>query len=1021
MSLQGLKGIAVAMVLAASLGAAHAADELVVHAYEDGAAGTGLEVVVDGEQSERLDGTGSATFDLAGGRHTVEVLLGGVPVHRFNFTSADGQLVDVTVMLATGEDPKHFVESYFATESARDRASAPTGTYRGRVELDGSALSGAVVTITETGDVVEADAGGNFSVTLPRGLYTLNVTHPQLDASRTENVRVVSGITKQVRYAYGTAGAETAGDVEEVLVLGSFDPTAFGESERFSVNVIETLGIEQLARFGDSDVAASVVRVPSVTVQSGKFVFIRGLGGRYITTSLNGATLPSTDPTKRTVPLDLFPSNIVKQLDIKKSALASMPGESTGGNLVINTRSFPEDASGKLSVSLGYTSGLTGETVDSDPANGSFDFLGFDDGTRDVPPGVSGIAALLSCEVCQSEISSSQRQQLSQIAALQLTDNLELDSTSTTPNVSLGANYGDLLNFRGNDVGFFVAGNYRNGWSQRESGISRTFTTTRDIADDLTFEETTNTVDASGLVALGINVGDSSYQANTLVSRVTDSKVRVAQGLSNDEGAQTYRYSIDWEERQFLSQQFTGEHVLGGGLSANWQVTASNARRYAPDRREVRFDIRGGDGVFDLLIANLSRTYEDLSDDNVDSSFDFDYLFDTPLGDATAEFGAQLIQRERDSDSEVYGFAGNQSEFDSNAPNRRVSDVINPDTITGDGNTGITFANLTTPADSYTAELDLNSVYGMYSQRFASVWQGIIGLRYEDYEQITDTFSVFGAGGPVQSRIDDDIVLPSFTLNWEATESQQVRFAASRTVSRPDFKETANSTFTDDEFDFRVRGNPFLTVSEITNLDLRWEMYWSDTESVSVALFQKTIDDPIERVLLPASGTAGNSRTYDNGEEADLTGIEFDGRRDFEFNDSGSRTLFVAVNASLIDSEIQLDSGDTRRLQGQPDYTFNLVAGYDDVVGGIRHELTALLNQSGETIVDVGTAGLEDIIEEPRTSVDVNYKGFLTQSLTLKAKVGNLLNDEVEFTQGGRTFQRYEKGVTLQAGLDWNF
>ena len=1018
MSLRSLRGIlAVAMMTGA--GIVSAADELVLYAFEDGAAATGLEVVVDGEQSEILDSSGSASFDLSAGRHSVAVLLGGVEVHRFNFSSAAGQLVDVSVSLQSGEDPQQFVESYFPTETARDRAAAPKGTLTGRLRNDGQALSGATVTVAKTGDAAESGSDGSFSLELPRGVYSLQIAHPTLGEPKTEQVRVISGITLQGRYQYGTAGA--ASDIEEVVVLGTFNPSAFGESERYSVNVIETLGIEEIARFGDSDVAASVVRVPSVTVQSDKFVFIRGLGGRYVTTTLNGATLPSTDPTKRTVPLDLFPSNIVKQLDVKKSFLASMPGESTGGNLVINTRSFPDEAAGKLSISLGYTGGLTGETVASDPSDGSYDFLGFDDGSRDVPPGVSGIAALLACEPCQSEISNSQRQQLSQIAALQLTDNLELDSTSTTPNLSLGVNYGDLFTLGANDLGFFAAGNYSNGWSQRESGISRTFTPALEVKDDLEFEEATHAVNASGLVAIGLNSGNNSYQANTLVSRVTESKVRVSEGFSNDEGAETYRYSIDWEERQFLSQQFTGEHVIGNGFTGNWQVTASNARRYAPDRREVRFDVRGGDDVFDLLVSNLSRTYEDLSDDNLDGSFDIDYLFDNGLGDGTAEFGVQIIHRERDADSEIYGFAGNQSAFDSNAPNRLVGDVVNADTITGDGNTGLTFANLTAPSDSYTAELDLNAVYAMYTQRFASSWQAIVGFRYEDYDQITDTFSVFGAGGPVQSRVQDDTVLPSFSLNWEVTDSQQIRFAASRTASRPDFKETANSTFTDDEFNFRVRGNPFLTVSEVTNLDLRWELYWSDTESVSVALFQKTIADPIERVLLPASGTAGNSRTFDNGEDADLLGIEFDGRRDFDLNASGSRSVFIAMNASLIDSEIELAGGETRKLQGQPDYTFNLVAGYDDYAGGFQHEFTALLNQSGETTVDVGTAGLEDIVEEPRLSVNLNYKVILSDSLSLKAKVGNLLNSKVEFTQGGKTFQEYEQGMNFQAGLDWNF
>ena len=162
--------------------------------------------------------------------------------------------------------------------------------------------------------------------------------------------------------------------LEEVVVLGSFDPGAFELSERDMGNIVDTLGVEQLARYGDSDVAASIVRVPGVSVQNDKYVVIRGLGDRYVTANLNGSAMPSTNPSRRTVPLDLFPSSFVNQLDVKKTYLASMPGESTGGNLVINTKTFPDDAFIDLSVQLGGVTGLTGSSVAVDALEGDSDF-----------------------------------------------------------------------------------------------------------------------------------------------------------------------------------------------------------------------------------------------------------------------------------------------------------------------------------------------------------------------------------------------------------------------------------------------------------------------------------------------------------------------------------------------------------------------------------------------------------------------------------------------------------------------
>ena len=250
-------------------------------------------------------------------------------------------------------------------------------------------------------------------------------------------------------------------------------------------------------------------------------------------------------------------------------------------------------------------------------------------------------------------------------------------------------------------------------------------------------------------------------------------------------------------------------------------------------------------------------------------------------------------------------------------------------------------------------------------------------------------------------------------------DDQQVRFALTQTVSRPDFKETANATFYDPEFGFRVRGNPNLKISEVMNGDVRWEKYWSDQETVSVAAFYKDLSDPIERVVLPASGTAGNSRTYQNAESATIYGLEVDGRRDFPFNEALTKTVFVAINASLIESEVEILDGEKRKLQGQPDYTVNFIVGFDDIVNG--HELTLLFNQNGELIRDVGLAGLPNIIEEPRMDLNVNYKYYIGEDLTVNAKLKNILDSDYEFTQGGHVFQSYKKGMEMQLGLDWNF
>jgi len=295
-----------------------------------------------------------------------------------------------------------------------------------------------------------------------------------------------------------------------------------------------------------------------------------------------------------------------------------------------------------------------------------------------------------------------------------------------------------------------------------------------------------------------------------------------------------------------------------------------------------------------------------------------------------------------------------------------------------------------------------------------------VGGRYEFYDQTTDTFDLT-TGEPVQGVVDEASFLPSLGINWFYADDQQLRFAVSQTVARPDFKEASNAVYFDNEFNVRIRGNKDLTISDVFNADLRWEWYFGDNEqdNLSVAAFYKEMTDPIERVVQPASGTAGNTRTFQNSDQAELYGMEVEGRKEFLLTDDYNQTLFVSFNVAYIESEVTAGNQNTRALQGQPEYTSNLVIGYDNLEYG--QQLTLLYNHNGASIADVGVLGAPDVYLEPRGELNLVYRYDISEAATLKARIENLLDQEVEYTQGGQVFQRYDKGTTFQGGFDWNF
>lgn len=1056
------------LLLSALAQYANAADELLVYVF-DGAQGVeGAAVVVDGQPVGTTRADGSLAADLGEGSHVVVITgpTGKKAVARF--AAGNGLLADVVASLDEGEAR---VEVFAQTESSVERRDAPTGTVTITVRKGANLAANQLVVFSGGIGAVNTNAQGQATKSLPRGIYTASV------GDVAARIRVVGGVTRGVtlNLPEDDGVAIELPNLEEVFVVASFDPGNFEVSERDTSNIVDTIGVEMLARFGDSDVAASIVRVPGISVQDDKYVFIRGLGGRYITSTLNNSTMPSTNPSKRTVPLDLFPSNFVSQLDIKKTFLPYMPGESTGGNLVINTKTFPDERGGRITASMGYTSDLTGNTVFVDPIDGTFDDIGWDDGSRKEDITVQTIAELLKVGRVTDESSGVSYEldartegELRRLGGVLIKDGFDFEFQDATPNTSIGVDYGDLFYLDDSELGFYAAVNYKNGWSQRTNGERNSYTPTMDILDNFVFRQYTQSVELSALASIGWNVGNNTFEWNNVLSRVTESQTERSVGEEGDEFQTVYRQTTQWEERQYASTQLVGSHFLNdsGSMFLEWQTTVSQATRYAPDRREIEFRASGARVDSDLFKSEYDfakpndqqsidyvgfaleqgvvlRRYDDLVDDNVDISTDFTWdVFDDGLNFGKVQAGFQFIYRERDSDVSVYGFNINQAQeslLDSD--NLLATDVLyvcgvgdgavpcaenteNPGApplggITNSPNTGLVFNDKTLPSDSYQADLSYNSAYLMYDHTFNATWQFIVGARYETYDQTTNTFSLQGAQEAVESVIDEASVLPSLGINWFYADTQQLRFAVSQTVARPDFKEAASATFYDNEFNFRVRGNPFLTISDIINADLRWEWYPNETDNLSVAAFYKEMTDPIERVVQPASGTAGNSRTFQNSDQAELYGVEIEGRKEFALTDDYNQTVFVSFNTAVIESEVTAANQAVRALQGQPEYTANVVLGYDNLASG--HQLTLLYNQSGESIADVGVSGAPDVIFEPRGELNLVYRYDISEAATLKARAENILDAEVEYSQGGKVFQRYDKGTTFQIGFDWEF
>ena len=300
----------------------------------------------------------------------------------------------------------------------------------------------------------------------------------------------------------------------------------------------------------------------------------------------------------------------------------------------------------------------------------------------------------------------------------------------------------------------------------------------------------------------------------------------------------------------------------------------------------------------------------------------------------------------------------------------------------------------------------------------------MLGARWEDFDQTLEY-----PNDPLSdSELQYDDIYPALNVAWRMTEEWQLRVGYSETASYPGLIERSTAQSYDPDTDDPIFGNPDLQVSTIDNVDLRAEYYFSDTESVSLALFYKDITQPVERAVPDASGSAATRGiTFINQDSAELTGVELDANIDLWEGDNF--LLFAGGNITYIDSEVTLSeeslrlegaSSQGRQLQGQSEWLGNLQFGFDHYPS--EQKFTVLFNYFDDRIFRVARgAATGPEYEDGRLLIDLTYENMWSESFTLEASIKNLLNEQVSYSQNGRSIEEYEVGTLLGVSFKYTF
>ena len=865
---------------------------------------------------------------------------------------------------------------------------------------------------------LRTDEQGRITATVPAGSYSVSLLHSAYSSQTLDEVKIESEQSADLSFKLTPAGVELAEYVVlEPHLAGSIASVI--EEQRASSAVATILGAEQFSRSGDGDAASALRRASGLTLVGGQFIFIRGLGERFSTTLVNGAAVPSPDATRRVVPLDLFPTNILESVIVQKTYSADRPAEFAGGTVELRTRGIPD----AFFFNLNLQTGINDNTTFRDGLTykgGGTDFTSYDDGARALPDSIAD-ATKNGGTIQPASVFNPNGFTPTQIEKFgeDLSGVWDVNRKKRGPDTGLQASMGDSFSLGDFRLGYIAAA----GWKQefrKQNEVNREFVAA-DTGDgslrkiqDFDMQRSLREVQLTGYAGTELQYKDNHRVfAKTMFLRQAFDEARISQGFTDAETSDIRRTRLKFFSNQLLMNQVGGEHQFDWlkDLSINWLYTNATANRDEPKTRDYRFDSDNqGNYFFAQRADNNQIMYANLVDK--DQSWRVDGKLPLQLSTnykVTVSSGFINQSKTRDSGIQRFNYfpVGPDGFNPAVFAQSSLESILRPQHI---GANGFQLRDITRPTDKYSASQNLFSYYGKMDWMFYDRVNISGGLRWEDNDQKVDTFTLNNK--PTTARLNRIDMLPSTVATFFLTDKQQLRAGFSQTLSRPDFRELSSAPFTDINTNQETVGNPNLKQTSITNWDLRWEYYLSPTENIFAGFFWKDLTKPIELVAVP--GSAGLN-TYQNTDKAKIYGFELELLKKLDFVHPVLQNFYIGGNYTWSASNVQLNAQNLmaqttndRPLQGHSAQIFNFQIGYDNPTW--KTQATLLYNISSKRIMAAGVLGAPDKYEQPVHQLDFVLSQNLYKGLSMQASMQNLLDDDIRITQGDEITRQFRRG-----------
>ncbi len=906
--------------------------------------------------------------------------------------------------------------------------NASTGTLEGIVKAtDGKKEPLIEATVYVVGKKLQTttDEEGHFKLKLPPGTYELRIVYELYKAQRVRNIVVVAG--ESAKISVDLTPDAKAVETEAVVEAEPVRSTTATQLvlRRNAATATDSVGAQEVSKTPDRNAADATRRVVGASVVDGRYIYVRGLGERYTNALLNGVPLPSPEPDRQAVPLDMFPTLVLSDVTIHKTFSPDMPADFAGGSVQVHTRDMPTKFSLQIVASGGFNTASTFSNRLS-YEGGSLDWLGIDSGGRAFPRDFpkSRIERVLSDGSLNKNIDAYGRTLMRPMGT---------NRSLSAPNHGLSVVVGDSFDLgKEHKLGYQVAGSYNRKFLLKSGEIARTYTVDLDkpgalrLLNDYSIETGTDLVNWSGFGSLTWTMPNHTISATGLYTRSSENEARAISGFNEERRSDISDTRLRFISRAMSMTSLRGEHAIKKASDAKltWHASLANAAMNEPDTREMIYtrDQRLG---YDWTEATLSGSH--FFADQSERTINLALNWQQPISDSRTtpkflKFGTMLTFRNRQFDSRRFRYLRVPG-ADPSAFQKPAEELFRPENV----GTLLELSEYTRPNDAYDASSQVLSGYVLSDMWLHPRWRLILGQRLERGVQTMESFDPFA---PVASRTTTELartdLLPSAALLFKATDAANLRFSVSRTVARPQLRELAPFAFTDYFGAREILGNPSLDRTNIVNGDMRFEWFPSGTDVIAVSTFVKQFTKPIEPVIIP---TSRGVISFANADGATNLGVELEARKSLTFLHPALRGLTVLANLTLVRSRVSVDptkgvqTSTERPMAGQSPYIVNAAIDYEHEKVGFR--VRVLYNIFGSRIAQVGSERLPDTYEAPRHQLDATIMQQLGRGFELRLLGENLLNAPVRLTQGvdrngtENEVSSYRIGATVSMNLSY--